>query len=397
MATIHRVERSPFWHCFFTLSDGRRTHRSTGTREKRKALAVCVKWAEAADLAREGRYTEARARETVADIYAIANREQLPSATVRAYLDGWLARKRREVADSSAGEYTRIAGELLAFLGPKAERHMDALTLRDAAAWREHLAVRVTGATVNKSLKIMRGAFARALRDGILRENVFARVDLVKWTKAERRPFTLEEIKRILNACGPEWRGIVLFGFYTGQRLGDIARLTWQNVDTAAAEIRLVTRKTKRPMILPMPQPLLRYALTLPAGDDPKAPIFPTAARTDSGTLSRQFGELLAGIGLTEAHTEHTTTGKGRSARRQSRGVSFHCLRHTTTSALKSAGVNNAVAMELIGHDSEAISRTYTHLDGATLRAAVATLPDLLPEPTGAAAIPPTNIGKSKT
>ena len=41
---------------------------------------------------------------------------------------------------------------------------------------------------------------------------------------------------------------------------------------------------------------------------------------------------------------------------------------------------------ELIGHDSEAVSRAYTHLDADTLRAAVDRLPDLIPPAGGARA-----------
>ena len=36
--------------------------------------------------------------------------------------------------------------------------------------------------------------------------------------ESNRRAFTLDEIKRILKACGDdtEWRGLVLFGLYLG-------------------------------------------------------------------------------------------------------------------------------------------------------------------------------------
>lgn len=379
MASIHKVTGSPFWHCFFYLPDGRRTHRSTGASDKRKALGICMKMADASRLAGESRYTEARARETIADIYAIANSERLPSATVKEYLNGWLDRKRLELADSSLVEYERVVCELTEFLGTKVNRQMDGITAVDAVAFREKLAKRVTGATVNKFLKIIRGAWARAARDGLLRENVFARVDLMKHARSERRAFTLDEVKRILAACGDEWRGLVLFGFYTGQRLGDIARLTWQNVDIQTQELRLITRKTHRPMILPLPRPLVQYVSKIPADDDPAATLFPTAARLDVASLSRQFSDILVSIGLKVGQATHKTTGKGRDARHATGGLSFHCLRHTTTSALKNAGVNNAVAMELIGHESEAISRAYTHIEIEALRRAVDRLPDLMP------------------
>jgi hypothetical protein len=51
-------------------------------------------------------------------------------------------------------------------------------------------------------------------------------------------------------------------------------------------------------------------------------------------------------------------TGNGRSRRRVINEVSFHSLRHTATSLLKNAGVSEAVAMDIIGHESKASRRT---------------------------------------
>jgi len=39
-----------------------------------------------------------------------------------------------------------------------------------------------------------------------------------------------------------EWRSLILFALYTGQRLGDLARLCWSNLDLVKGEVRLVTQ-----------------------------------------------------------------------------------------------------------------------------------------------------------
>ena len=65
---------------------------------------------------------------------------------------------------------------------------------------------------------------------------------------------------------------------------------------------------------------------------------------------------MLAKVGLAEKVSHHKGTEKGRGARRNTSSLSFHCLRHTTTSVLKNKGVSHAIAMELIGHDSEAVT-----------------------------------------
>lgn len=382
MPSLQRVERSKFWHCFLTLPDGRRTHRSTGTTDKKKAWAVCLKMAEAADLGRQGRLTEARARELIADCYAIANRDKMPSASVQDYLSAWLKRKELEVAGSSIAEYENTVMHLTKHMGDKITKHLDAITLGDITGFRDSLAKRLASGTVNKILKILRGAFKDAVRDGLTQANIFDRVKLVKAIKGQRRAFTLGELRRILEVATGEWRGMVLFGLYTGQRLGDIASLTWNQIDTAEREVHFITRKTGRNLNMPIAIPLMRHIETMPTGDKPGAPVFPDAHRvmqtSQTGTLSVQFGDLLAGAGLAPERT-HQPTGKGRGVKREI-GLSFHCLRHTATSLLKNAGVSDVVAREIIGHESEAVSRAYTHIDMSTLTAAMDKLPDLTGE-----------------
>jgi hypothetical protein len=44
---------------------------------------------------------------------------------------------------------------------------------------------------------------------------------------------------------------------------------------------------------------------------------------------------------------------------------------------MKNAGINASVVMDIIGHESEAISAHYTHIDEDTKRKAIALLPGI--------------------
>lgn len=377
MASLHKTARSPYWYAAFYMPDGRRAFRSTGTSNKKQAWSICLKFEEAALLAKQDRLTEARARETIADIFAIANQDILPSAVTKEYLEGWMQKKRLEVSENSLPSYQMAIDEFLKHLGAKAAKHLDAVTVKDVVDFRSKLAMRLAGATVNKYLKLLRGAWTQALRDGLVRDNIFVRVNLVKEHRKERRAFTLAELKQILAVCNHEWRGMVLTGIYTGQRLSDVANLTWAQVDLEQGEIRFATRKTGRNMVIPIAKPLMNYLLTLPSSDNVKAPLFPTAHGTPSNTLSHTFTDILDSIGLVQKPDTHEGTGKGRDTKRDVGGLSFHCLRHTATSLLKNAGVSDVVAREIIGHDSETVSRLYTHIESSTLKKALDRLPDV--------------------
>jgi integrase len=84
------------------------------------------------------------------------------------------------------------------------------------------------------------------------------------------------------------------------------------------------------------------------------------------GALSNQFTDLMAEVGLRPA-LPHQSRGKGRSTRRAGMDISFHSLRHSAVSLLKDAGIPDAVIIELVGHDSAAMSARYTSIGKESL------------------------------
>jgi integrase len=71
------------------------------------------------------------------------------------------------------------------------------------------------------------------------------------------------------------------------------------------------------------------------------------------------------------------STGKGRSQALEASEISFHSLRHSAVAMMKAAGVSDFVAREIVGHESAAVSRQYTHLTTDDKRAAMQRLPDV--------------------
>jgi len=231
----------------------------------------------------------------------------------------------------------------------------------------------------------LRMVFKTAKEDGKYHdENPASGVKVAKLRdRSGRRGFTIPEIQRVLGVANEEWKSLVYFGLYSGQRIGDLARLTWQNVDLERDEIRFVSRKTGRAMIIPIARPLRQQIEKIPAGDDPHQPLHPRAfasVKKSGGvkTLSRQFYEVLADAGLAQpkAHRK-SADAPGHNGRRELSQLSFHSLRHTATSLMKNAGINASIVMDIIGHESEAVSAHYTHIDEETKRKAIALLPPI--------------------
>ena len=377
MASIHRHPNSKFWYCTIGIPGHGQLQRTTKQTDRRKAYQFAQKLETAAS---GNALTDIQARKILSEIYAIHNHgEQLAGSKAREFFQSWAENKKRETAPSTGSRYGSAINSFIKSLGTRAEIDISAITVRDVVKFRDSLALRLSASTANDAVKIVRMALKDAQAQSLVTANVAVGVRPTKSTEesARRRPFKLPEIKRLLRVAHGEWVGLILFGLYTGQRIGDIARLTWQNIDLERGELALVSRKTKRHIVIPLAAPLQTFLEKTDAGDDPKQPLFPRASAAKRiSSLSNQFYEVMADAGLVEPRN-HRSTGKGRSSRRVFNELSFHALRHTATSLLKNAGVPAAVVMDLIGHDSPAVSADYTRIEEETKRRAVGQLPDV--------------------
>jgi len=387
MASLRALPNSPYWIACFTMPDGSRTQRSTKIEKlqskRREAQRIANQFDDAARDGGRGLLTETQARKVIADIYARANQATLPGSTIGEYCESWLKRKEIESGERTHERYSAALGHFRKIIGPKVSRDLSHLTARDVSSARDRLSKQLSAGSANFMVKVLRAMLNQASRDGLVTTNEASRVTFIRRRKrTERRPFTLGELKRLLAVSSEEWKGMILVGLYTGLRLGDIANLSWLNLDLQQGEIALTTGKTGRRQVIPLAAPLRPYIEGLAVGDDPSAPVFPQAHESitrngRSGPLSTQFYSIMVAAGLAEAR-RYQVTGGGRSQPRTSNEISFHCLRHTATSLLKNAGVSDVIARDIIGHESEAVSRAYTHIDDSTKRAALDKMPDVL-------------------
>jgi integrase len=320
-------------------------------------------------------------RSVFAAAYADAFGEDLPSATVRQYCERWLAEKAVESGTGTLGNYRTTVRDFCDFLGPRADTDIVALTRTSIVDWRSDLSARLLPATVNRHLKILRMFFKAAHRDELIHENPAETVQSVatRTDSAEiRRPFTVGEVQALLTIADPEWQSLIKFGFYTGQRLGDLCLLTWSNIDLDRDELRFVTQKTGKRMVIPIAAPLRAHILSLSAPEDSRSPIHPRAheavSRTGTTLVGRWFAELLVAAGL---RSQVLPGGTGRSSRRRREPLSFHSLRHSATTILHEAGVPSSAAQAMIGHDSGAVHGQYVSVGMEAVRKAAASLPEL--------------------
>ena len=382
MASLRTLPGTKNFIACFTDINGKRRQRSTGTHVRKEAKRIADEYEAAARALK----TETQIRQVMTDLFEEIHGVSLATSSVETFLTGWLKRKEAENAGATAAAYRGAVQGFLAHLGPRAKLDLNHITANDVLTFRDGLIGKVSVSTINHRIKLVRIGLNAACQAGLMQSNPAMRVEKLHEkqgddSKQERRPFTMAEIQKILSVADQEWKEIIFFGLYTGQRLGDLANLKWENVHLAEEELRFRTIKTNRYVVLPLAQPLLRLIKQREQGSG-KMPLHPAAmeavkkSKGKVGRLSNQFYTFMAKAGLVP-HRSKEATGRGRSGIRKTSEVSFHCLRHNATSLLKNAGVSDVVAREFIGHDSAAVSQLYTHIETSTLRAAIAKVPDL--------------------
>ncbi len=400
MPSIHKDGNKPYWFCCYYDPEGFRRKRSTGTDNKRIATTICVNVARASELARTGKLSNAKGlkliRETCAAIaethgqlaadqanatlkgfvdefVSIAGGE-LTTYTIKSWFESWLD-SRTDASKATLLEYNRTVALFVEGLGARANMPLTTLQTRTIELFKEKVAKRVAPSTVNKCLKVIKAALNAAVAKRQLEFSPAEHITDVETEDCNRRPFTSAELKALLTAADAEWRTMILTAFYTGLRLRDCATLTWTNVDLQTASLNVLTEKTDRRQVLPISEPLARHFETI-AGDDPNAPLCAELSKLPASRLSALFHRVMVKAGVVEKRG-HEKKGDGRDGKREQSSVSFHSLRYNTTSALKSSGVSDSVAMDIVGHETKAVSRNYTKIDEAAKRAAMNKLPDI--------------------
>lgn len=177
----------------------------------------------------------------------------------------------------------------------------------------------------------------------------------LKKQRAKPQPLTNEQIRALLNAANAEWKTMILVSLHTGQRLHDVARLTWDAVDLKHATIHFRSTKARLQTVLIGPE-LLAHLKTLARPAETQAPLFKMcckASMENPAKLLAQFRQL--------------------QRERELKPVSFHCLRLTFLLRRKSVPFPLACARALVGQ----VDPTYSAVDLAALKQELSRLAEI--------------------
>lgn len=291
--------------------------------------------------------------------------------TVTEYFKTWVEAHSGELAETTVVSYKKRMDQFVEYFG--GDKTLDSVKKSHAQGFRGMIAKASSHATANHAVKVMRAIFGCAQDEGVITGNPFT-LKKLSGDSTTKQAFTLAQVKRLMDVADPEWKSLMTFAIFTGQRLGDLVDLTWANIDFKTKEVLFTTEKTKRVMAIPASDALWIHIESLKQGT-PKAPIHPRAYelrhRVGIGAISKDFTRLMVTAGLCKEKPNNKKREKDGDVSREVNPLTFHSFRHALASWLRDAGVSESLAMEIIGHDSVSVDRGYVHTQPQAMRDAL--------------------------
>lgn len=171
------------------------------------------------------------------------------------------------------------------------------------------------------------------------------------------RRLTLKECRTLYEKASGEFRLLILLGFTTGQRLGDLVCLKWDQVDMDARTLTVTPAKTDRrkaaTVVIPMAKQLEEELLKIPNSGKFVMPAIGGRYAMNAPRISKFITKLMEDNKIMD-----NVDGK----------AAFHSLRHTFSSMLTDSGASLQIQATLTTHSLPGVEGTYTHPDIKVLR-----------------------------
>jgi integrase len=380
MASIHRNPRSPkgVWYAHYTLADGRRVARSTGTRDRSQAKIITEAWAAAETAAAYGELSQTRVLAILNETLQRIGANPVQYVSVRQWLTDWLASKDNQTAKATRSAYGQAVADFLSYLGDRgAARRLDSITTADIEGFVRGLRKEGRSAsTINKIRAFLSQPFEKARKGGTIRFNPCSLVQPEKAEPIVKGTFTAEQVAALVAVADPDWAGAILFAWGSGARLGDVANLRWSALDMANGIVTFRERKTGATAIIGLHPDFADWLTERPAPEAVDAFVFPTLAGRSINSslgLSAQFATLMDRAGIENRLLRAGNAGKGRTVP----ALSFHSLRHSAASNVFNSAAIKEVARRVTNHSAGGSLDQYLHQDLEAIRAAVGLIPRL--------------------
>ncbi len=218
--------------------------------------------------------------------------------------------------------------------------------------------------TIDQEVGAAKAVINKAFKDDLVGGHVLKRFQnigklLKRNSNQRRRVLTPNEFNGLLGSASPHLKPILLIGYVTGMREGEILGLTWDKVSLKDRIIKLAAEDTKdgEPRTIPFSDDLKDALGRLPRGIQGDSPVFTYRGKRIKKDIR---------TGLIKA-CEKAVIAYGRVEG----GFVYHDLRRTLVTHMRRAGVQESVIMEITGHARGEVFDRYNQVSLDDMRQAI--------------------------
>ena len=210
--------------------------------------------------------------------------------------------------------------------------------------------------TANRIRTILFAALNRAFEDGkVASDAAWRKVKPFRATGSARvRYLALDQCKRLMNACEPDFRRLVRGALVAGCRYGELCRADVSDFNPDVSALLIRESKADKPRWVPLDDAGAAFFQQITVGRARTDPLF-TRADGERWGPSHQTRPLVAACKAAELEP-----------------CGFHTLRHTYASHRVMAGMPLIAVANVLGHsDTRMVEKHYGHLSQSYIREAV--------------------------
>lgn len=250
-----------------------------------------------------------------------------------------------DISPNTIRSYSLSIRNMIRILG---DLYIKDITIRNIEEFKAKRLKEVNARSVNMDFRSLKAMFSRMVNMEELEKNPFTKTKQLP--VPEKKPIFLskEDMMKILRNIDDQYfRVIVMFGYLTGCRIGEILNVEWSNIDLNTAVLKICNKdgftvKSKKERRIPMHSALIDELNILPKRSETLVFADLNGKKYRSQFVSKKFKKIIRKIGIDES-------------------IHFHSLRHTYATHLIQAGVNIYDVSKFLGHSSVVVTEVYAH------------------------------------
>ena len=324
MSTLYKQTGYPCWY-WSAYYKGKRLRKSTRLSQKSLAQKIQIKW----DWM------------LASDDLSFYGSTSVLGPDIHGFMDEHI-KVRRRISINTYNTARAVVNSLSDYLKSINVKTVSDITIKVLDGYIDHLSC---GAKTKKNHLIeIRQMLKRAVIEGLLPNNPAEHVTLPRIIKAEiHRSLDRYDLEVVFNHAGA-WRLYFEFLYRTGLRAGDVAMLTYGNIDKKRKVIVSLIRKSRRVHEVPLSNILLNQI----DNQNEDNPLFPSLYTQSERKLNDNLAKPRKFLqGILKANNRKKAT--------------LHSFRTTFNNTLRDLGLSIDDRAVLLAHSSSETTKIYTH------------------------------------